>query len=178
MSADDRTVNPIFEEKYYETNAAAQAREPRRGDWGYYSYLDRPACCGGGIGGFAWFDDQQAMYTFIHDFFAWAPVVLDGPTERNEKFAPNVQALFENQALVADESRLRKAFNEAFKGEFQIEWWGPFSSLLDDGDGFPAEVRGKYWESHTHTDGDGPQHDPIPVDRLQEFVEFIRYYGI
>jgi hypothetical protein len=177
MSADEHAATPPIDEEYHEVNTEVQSREPQPGDWGFFSCLDRPACCGGGVGGFSWFDDQQAMYAFIHDYFAWAPVILDGPTERNETFGPDVQALFDDESLVADESRLREAFNEVFTGEFQIRWWGPFSGLLEDAGELPSEVRASFWQEHAGED-DEAQRKPIPGDIVPEFVEFIRYYGV
>jgi hypothetical protein len=144
--------------------------------------LDAPACCGGGVGGFAWFDDQAAMFTFVHDYFAWAPLVLDDSNQLHQELGVAVQALFEDEVLLEHEAKLREAFNEAFKTKFQIRWWGPFSSLLRDEDDFAAELRRSFWEEHDpsgDSQGDSEaQSRPIPAESLPSFVEFIRYWGI
>lgn len=173
----DNAAAPPSEDDLRQANEAAQLRKPKPGDWGFYSYLDGPPVCGGGSGAFAWFDDQAAMYAYIHDYFAWLPEVMWGRNDQNKELGPSVQAAFEDAELVGDPSRLREAFNELFEGEFQIPWWGPFDSLLRDTDEFPDEVRLSFWEDYGEGEDWEGTSPPIPAEFMDDFVEFVGHYG-
>jgi hypothetical protein len=170
------TATPPSEEALNEANNEAHDRQPGAADWGFFSHGDGPAVCGGGVGAFCWFKDREATHAHIRDYFSWWPMVIDDGNPDKEHIGREVCALYEDTSLTADDAALVEAINAVMSGEFQIAWCGSFAELVGSVDEFAASVRSTFWEAYGDEEDDGSDR-PIPEEKMNDFLKFVRDYG-
>lgn len=111
-------------------------RRPRRGDWGFYSYDDGPASCGGGTGAFMWFENRKKLYSYIDQYEVWFA------GERDPVVALTVRGLVQKlwtgsstrEQFLAD-------YNLLMSGITQMVWLGAFDELLSGEHEFAIKMR-------------------------------------
>jgi hypothetical protein len=150
---------------------------PEPNDWGFYGYGydDGPPYCGGGEARFLWFDARPAMYAYVRDYLPWDPRYLEDPRPSNAALAQSVRGLFDDVSLVRDDVRLLEALNTVLKGEYQIEWWGTLSQLIEDTAEFPLSLRRSFWWDQDIRKEDNDT--AIPEEQVYAFLEFVSSFG-
>lgn len=155
--------------------------EAAPGCWGYYSFSDAPpGMCGGGMGGFTWFRDQESLLTFFegalpHIASTWLDYdSLEAPfTEFGENLRADWNAL--NDVLLET--------NTLLKGWEQILWMGSFDELTSGESAFACELRSWFREFifDEDTDGDTPDvfsTEPLPQELWELFSQEMYNRGL
>lgn len=161
-------------EETYNTDAAP-------GYWGYYSFSDAPAgMCGGGMGGFTWFRDQESLLTF---FEGALPHIASTWLDYDALAAPFAEF---GEHLRADWDSLNDVLldaNNLLKGWEQILWMGSFEELTSGESAFACELRAWFREFifDEDIDGDMPatfSSEPLPEELWEHFSQEMYNRGL
>ena len=69
--------------------------------------------------------------------------------------------------------------NQAARGYFCIDWYGSFDELASGTTNFALQVRAHFWEFELEdVYAEADLREPIPNQRVSDFVKFIAEYGV
>lgn len=152
-------------------------QHPQPDWWGMYSYGDASAGIGGGVGMIEWFPTRAAMLTYIADVFPYWP---GGPYDTGV-VASVTTAITANMQLgnLSDAEGLDR-LNHTLRRYSQVVWIGTFEQLCSSDNDYCQYVRKWYRKQDPdfdEEDGSDPS-APIPTDKIDDFCEAIREYGL
>ncbi len=152
---------------------AAWHETPDADWWGFESYGDAPAGIGGGVGGFSWFREREAMLDFVGrllTFFSPGPASADHGEVAGRAAA--VVARVRSGELSMDEGLAH--LNEVLRRFSQLRWWGQLSELLCGDRPFEREIRA--WARGAESGADPSR--PIDEAERPAFIEGLRDFGL
>jgi hypothetical protein len=162
-------MNVVYEWQNNLENSLTTAndRDPRKFPLGYFSggafVLDS-------VRVFQWFATIEEVAAWIRDA---EPKIAE--TEDQQDIARYARA---SEALLQNSSNLeeaRKAVAEALGPVLSFDWLGSFEELISGDSEFARDVRIGFWE---HDDEDNNEPTSIPAEKVEEFIEFLKSYGI
>lgn len=148
--------------------------KPQPGGWGIYSYCDVNAICGGGAGGFYWFNEEQQLLE-LSRYLCWFFLSED---EEHDPilFAENGKISDALAAKEIDWETARGRLNQSLEGWVQVEWWEQVDELIAGPGQFAEEKRNYFWiEQADNVDEEDVQ--PIPPEQLDAFLEWLSSYA-
>jgi hypothetical protein len=163
-------IDPTHPETFW----APQLRDPRQYPFGVYLTFGSVVSC---VSAFLWFEDAL-------ECLAWLKLA---ETKRHE-LDPDDQAAFLEPieaaltALSAGHAELTQdvidAVNDAGQNFLSIDWYGSLEALVAGASDFALRIRSAFWESELEDDdAQAEPGDPIPAERMDDFVEFLTEYG-
>ncbi len=147
---------------------------PQIDSWGMYFYCDVNVPCGGGSGGFYWFDNESEMLELAR-YLCWMfPITEDDHDPI--LFRENGKII---DALVAKQFDLEKGkelINDLLEGSLQVSWWGEVKELISGESEFAKEMRSSFWDEQENGASDEENFHPISGDKVQDFLDWLAEY--
>lgn len=143
--------------------------QPSGESWGLFAYDDGPGGIGGGVGGFSWFESEQAVIEFI---FSFPFLAHSGETEEVEivaEYESIRQCLTKSRYSGKLDQATIDDINKLLMGIEQIKWWGQLRDLTSGMSTFAIELRESF--------SDEDKQAEIKEAQLNDFIKFLREYG-
>jgi hypothetical protein len=172
MHMSDQDIDKLVEQAEQNWQGITHGN-PNGKKWGFFSYGDAPPAMGGGVGGFLWFDDRDAMLDFIMTTLPYSP-----PGQWGIDFlsvASETAAIVEDmkKEVLGDTVGIEQ-LNKVLRTFSQIEWMGTVDALLNGNHDYANRVRTAFREENDNTSSGSP----VDAQERDEFFEYIEMWGI
>jgi hypothetical protein len=160
----------------FERLSVSAQRDPRLCEWGLFSWGDAPPACGGGVGGFQWFESLAQLLEFITD---WSPATYMTFDEEAEWLSQRDRLQTIASQWNRDPAGTLEKLNAELKGLLQIDWIGSWNDLKAGNEAFSIRVRNAFAENQSRSagiSGDGAKQSSQISD--DAFVAFLAEYGL
>lgn len=130
---------------------------------------------------FSWFEDMEAVKEFLT---VLGPAVFELEAARQSKFRDVVSPLVDTLAAEGFGDKLRNSLNALPDNPLCIDWWGTFEELCSGNGALAEELRAEFYSfTEDFDDEEGDSEDahsvePIAASQVEEFIDFLRTYGI
>lgn len=144
----------------------AASRDPREAPYGIFTG-DRFVLASLRV--FLWFESVEQLIDYLLNVEPRRYEVTPG--NGLEEYQARMRPILGRVRKEGLTEELLSELNSAQDGGFVVDWWGTYSELRDGRDGFGCEVRDAFVRRRG---GD----EMVPVEREEEFVEFLGNYGM
>jgi hypothetical protein len=148
---------------YLKQADAAAMRDPRSAPFGIWAggsfVMDS-------VRVFSWFESLNDMAIHLADVM---PKLYDFDDDDLRQYHDAVNPLLDQLRRMGPTEDWRAAFNQVVAESFVLDWCGRFEELASEATPFALEVRGDFKPSNNA---------PLKPSEIDEFVEFLREYGI
>jgi hypothetical protein len=145
---------------------AAWSRDPRQAPFGI---LSGDSFVLSSLRVFLWFESVEQLIDHLLDVEPRQYKVT--PSNGLGEYQARVRPILARASEEGLTEHLRREFNPAEDGGFVVDWWGRYEDLRDGRDDFGCEVRDAFAR---RWGGD----ERAPLDREDEFVEYLWNYGV
>lgn len=134
-----------------------------------------------GFMSFSWFEDMEAVKEFLT---VLGPAVFELEAARQSKFLDVASPLMDTLVGEGFGEELRNSLNALPDNPLCIDWWGTFEDLCLGKGALAEELRAEFYSFTEDFDDEEDENpdahgvEPIAASQIEEFIDFLRTYGI